>query len=147
MTTIAELQAMTRQELEADRTRLKAEVRRIADKAVSLYVPIVHSTALLTFLGWWLSGLGLRESILIAVSTLIITCPCALALAAPVVQVVAAGRLFRGGDGLPADPRHPAVVDPEADRIQRVTDLLAGMTDRYCIAHFTDLYVPERSRL
>ena len=71
--------------------------RRIAYKAVSLYVPIVHSTALLTFLGWWLAGLGLRESILIAVSTLIITCPCALALAAPVVQVVAAGRLFRGG--------------------------------------------------
>jgi P-type Cu2+ transporter len=71
--------------------------RRIADKAVSLYVPIVHSTALLTFLGWWLAGLGLRESILIAVSTLIITCPCALALAAPVVQVIAAGRLFRGG--------------------------------------------------
>lgn len=33
------------------------------------------------------------------------------------------------------------------DRIQRVTDLLAGMTDRYCINHFTELYVPERSRL
>ena len=39
------------------------------------------------------------------------------------------------------------VFDPEADQLQRVTDLLAGMTDRYCIAHFTDLYVPERSRL
>lgn len=75
----------------------RSSYRRIADKAVSLYVPIVHSVALLTFLGWWLSGLGLRESILISVSTLIITCPCALALAAPVVQVVAAGRLFRGG--------------------------------------------------
>ncbi|MFN7164839.1 MAG: heavy metal translocating P-type ATPase, partial [Hyphomonas sp.] len=75
----------------------RSSYRRIADKAVSLYVPIVHSTALLTFLGWWLAGIGLRESILIAVSTLIITCPCALALAAPVVQVVAAGRLFRGG--------------------------------------------------
>lgn len=75
----------------------RSTYRRIADRAVSLYVPLVHSTALLTFLGWWLSGLGLRESILIAVSTLIITCPCALALAAPVVQVVAAGRLFRGG--------------------------------------------------
>ncbi len=75
----------------------RSSYRRIADKAVSLYVPIVHSTALLTFIGWWLAGIGLRESILIAVSTLIITCPCALALAAPVVQVVAAGRLFRGG--------------------------------------------------
>lgn len=38
------------------------------------------------------------------------------------------------------------VFDPEADELQRVTDLLAGMTDRYCIAHFTDLYVPEGFR-
>lgn len=75
----------------------RSTYRRIADRAVTLYVPFVHSAALLTFLGWWLSGTGLREAILIAVSTLIITCPCALALAAPVVQVVAAGRLFRSG--------------------------------------------------
>ncbi len=75
----------------------RSTYRRIADKAVSLYVPIVHTTALLTLLGWWAAGIGLREAILIAVSTLIITCPCALALAAPVVQVVAAGGLFRGG--------------------------------------------------
>ncbi len=40
-----------------------------------------------------------------------------------------------------------AAPDPHADPLQRVTDLLAGMTDRYCISHFTDLYVPERSRL
>ncbi len=39
------------------------------------------------------------------------------------------------------------VADPAADPLQRVTDLLAGMTDRYCINHFTELYVPERSRL
>lgn len=76
----------------------RSTYRQIADRAVSLYVPVVHSTALLTFLGWWLlGGMGARDAILIAVSTLIITCPCALALAAPVVQVVAAGRLFRNG--------------------------------------------------
>jgi dGTPase len=39
------------------------------------------------------------------------------------------------------------VFDPEAGDLQRVTDFLAGMTDRYCIAHFTDLYVPEGARL
>lgn len=44
-------------------------------------------------------------------------------------------------------PEEVPKLDPEADRVQSVTDLLAGMTDRYCIAHFTDLYVPERSRL
>lgn len=37
-------------------------------------------------------------------------------------------------------------LDPEADPVQRVTDLLAGMTDRYCIAHYTAIYVPEGSR-
>jgi P-type Cu2+ transporter len=85
-----------RRMLEAGEQKRSA-YRRIADKAVSLYVPIVHTTALFTFFGWSFAGLGLRESVLIAVSTLIITCPCALALAAPVVQVVAAGRLFRSG--------------------------------------------------
>lgn len=75
----------------------RSTYRRIADRAVSLYVPIVHSTALITLIGWLMAGASLREAILIAVATLIITCPCALALAAPVVQVVAAGRLFRTG--------------------------------------------------
>ncbi|RIJ26390.1 heavy metal translocating P-type ATPase [Henriciella mobilis] len=82
--------------LEAGEQRRSA-YRRIADKAVSLYVPLVHTTAALTFIGWMLAGAGVREALLIAVSTLIITCPCALALAAPVVQVVTAGRLFRKG--------------------------------------------------
>ncbi len=44
-------------------------------------------------------------------------------------------------------PDEVPVSDPDADDLQRVTDLLAGMTDRYCINHFTDLYVPERTRL
>ncbi len=75
----------------------RSTYRRIADRAVSLYVPFVHTSALLAFIGWLLAGIGVNEALLIGVSTLIITCPCALALAAPVTQVVAAGRLFRSG--------------------------------------------------
>jgi len=82
--------------LEAGEQRRSA-YRRIADKAVALYVPFVHSAAALTFIGWILAGASFREAILIAVSTLIITCPCALALAAPVAHVVAAGKLFQLG--------------------------------------------------
>ena len=75
----------------------RARYRKIADKAVSLYVPFVHSAAALTLIAWLMLGASPREAILVAVATLIITCPCALALAAPVAQVVASGRLFRNG--------------------------------------------------
>jgi len=75
----------------------RARYRQIADKAVSLYVPFVHTTAAVTLIAWLMLGAGVRDAIMVAVATLIITCPCALALAAPVAQVVASGRLFRQG--------------------------------------------------
>lgn len=75
----------------------RARYRQIADKAVALYVPFVHTTAAITLIAWLLLGAGVRDAIMVAVATLIITCPCALALAAPVAQVVASGRLFRKG--------------------------------------------------
>lgn len=73
----------------------KSAYRRIADIASRIYVPVVHSAAALAFLGWFFAGAGLEKSVFTAIAVLIITCPCALALAAPVVQIVAAGRLFR----------------------------------------------------
>ena len=76
----------------------KSKYMRLADRAASAYAPIVHSAAALTFLGWWLfGGLGVAPAGIIAVSVLIITCPCALALAIPAVQVVTSGILFRAG--------------------------------------------------
>ncbi len=72
----------------------KSSYRQIADKAASLYVPIVHTVAALAFIGWVLFNGDVKNAIFISIAVLIITCPCALALAAPVVQVVAVGRLF-----------------------------------------------------
>ncbi len=75
----------------------KSSYRRLADKAAELYVPQVHLTALLGFVAWLAFGATVAKAAFVAVTVLIITCPCALALAAPLVQVVAAGRLFRKG--------------------------------------------------
>lgn len=82
--------------LEAGEQR-KSTYRRIADTASRIYVPVVHSVAALALVGWYLAGAGLEHAIFTAIAVLIITCPCALGLAAPVVQIVAAGRLFREG--------------------------------------------------
>jgi P-type Cu2+ transporter len=70
---------------------------RLADRAARLYAPLVHVTALVTLLGWVLIGASWHDAIVTAIAVLIITCPCALGLAIPAVQVVASGALFRSG--------------------------------------------------
>ncbi|HQT78231.1 MAG TPA: heavy metal translocating P-type ATPase metal-binding domain-containing protein [Rhodopila sp.] len=80
-----------------------AEARRgrfvvLADRVGRLYAPVVHTCALLTFLWWFfVERVAAGQALLTATAVLIITCPCALALAVPAVQVIATGRLFRGG--------------------------------------------------
>lgn len=75
----------------------QAQYVRIADRVARAYTPLVHILAVAAFIGWLAAGLAWQKSLLIAATVLIITCPCALALAVPVVQVLATGKLFRSG--------------------------------------------------
>ncbi len=75
----------------------RATFVRLADRAARLYAPAVHVLGASTFIGWMLAGAGWEPALTAAIAVLIITCPCALALAVPAVQVAAMSRLFAGG--------------------------------------------------
>ncbi len=75
----------------------KTKPRRIADRVAAIYAPVVHTVAFTTFMAWGLLAGDWHGALLNAVAVLIITCPCALALAVPIVHVVTAGRLFERG--------------------------------------------------
>ncbi|MGL5116459.1 MAG: heavy metal translocating P-type ATPase [Beijerinckiaceae bacterium] len=91
----------------------------LADRAARLYAPLVHAAALLTFLGWIAAGLAWQQALVIAITVLIITCPCALGLAVPAVQVVAAGALFRR-----------SVLLNEGDALERLAEVDTVVFDK-----------------
>ena len=75
----------------------RSRYMRLSDRVSRLYAPAVHLTALLTGLTWFAFGASAHDALVIAISVLIITCPCALALAVPTVQAMASGAFFRAG--------------------------------------------------
>jgi P-type Cu2+ transporter len=92
---------------------------RLADRAARLYAPAVHVLGAVTFVGWLLAGRGWEAALTSAIAVLIITCPCALALAVPAVQVVATDRLFRGG-----------IVVKAPDALERLSEIDTILFDK-----------------
>jgi Cu2+-exporting ATPase len=91
----------------------------LADRAARFYAPAVHVLGLVTFAGWIAAGQGWETALTFAIAVLIITCPCALALAVPAVQVAASGRLFDRG-----------VLVKAADGLERLAEVDTVVFDK-----------------
>jgi len=78
-------------ELVRDASATKAPLAKIADKVSGIFVPVVISIALVTFIAWLLIGQTFSFALARGISVLVISCPCALGLATPVAVMVGNG--------------------------------------------------------
>jgi Cu+-exporting ATPase len=86
----------------------QAPIQRLADRVSAVFVPVVVSIAVATFVIWMIipAAPSVVQALTAAVSVLIIACPCAMGLAVPTAVMVASGRgaaagiLIKGGEPL-----------------------------------------------
>lgn len=110
----------------------KADVQRLADRVSSYFVPAVLGLALLTFVGWWIGSGSATTALGVAVTVLIIACPCALGLATPMALLVGTSRgaqrgvLIKGAQVLEDTRRVDTLV---LDKTGTITTGVAQVTD------------------
>ena len=99
----------------------KAPIQRLADRISAVFVPVVTLIAAGVFYYYWqIDGKTIAKSISLAVTVLVIACPCALGLATPVALLVASGRGAARGIVL----RKPQVLE----QAKKVTDVVLDKT-------------------
>jgi Cu2+-exporting ATPase len=116
--------------------QVRSRYVQLADRAAGYYAPVVHTAAALTACGWLLAGVGAHDAIIIAISVLIITCPCALALAVPTAQVVAAGCLFKR-----------SILLNAGDAIERLAEANVIVFDKTGTLTLPDAYVNNAAEI
>ncbi len=111
----------------------KAPIQQLADRVSSVFVPIVISIAVLTFIGWYfIADVGFTVSLINAVAVLVIACPCALGLATPTAIMVGTGRgaqygiLFKNSEAL---ERAEAIDTVVLDKTGTITEGKPVLTD------------------
>lgn len=75
----------------SDAAATKAPIAKVADKVSGVFVPIVISISVITFIIWTILGREFSFALARAISVLVISCPCALGLATPVAIMVGSG--------------------------------------------------------
>ncbi|MBO4763577.1 MAG: heavy metal translocating P-type ATPase [Candidatus Methanomethylophilaceae archaeon] len=94
----------------------KAPVASLADRVSAVFVPAVIAVAVACFIAWSLAGRDVQFSLTVAISVLVISCPCALGLATPLAIVVGTwkgsehGILFKTASAVEASSKADTVV-------------------------------------
>ena len=122
----------------------KAPVAHVADKVSAVFVPAVILMAVVSFVIWMLVGRGLEFSATIAISVLVISCPCALGLATPLAIVVGTGNgsrhgiLFKTASSLEAAANVDTVILDKTGTITQgkptITSIITGLDERKFIS-------------
>jgi Cu+-exporting ATPase len=124
----------------------KAPIARTVDVVASYFVPMVIIVALLAFGAWYTFGPGpqLTYAMVVAVTVLIIACPCALGLATPMSLMVGVGKaaekgvLIRNGEALQTARALDAII---LDKTGTITKGQPGLTDVVTAAEFDEVEV------
>ena len=125
------LSQITRMVQQAQSSR--APLERLADRASSIFVPVVLALAVVTFAVWLFFGHSLPMALANAVAVLVVACPCAMGLAVPAALTVAVGRgaqlgiLYKGGDALERLAHLDAIVLDKTGTLTVGRPVLAGV--------------------
>ncbi len=120
----------------------------LADRIARLYAPAVHGLALATLLGWrFAAGAPWQDALLNAIAVLIITCPCALALAIPVVQVIASSRLLRRGVLVKSGTAFERLAQADTVVFDKTGTLTEGRPEAANLAEFDGETLAQSARL
>ncbi len=122
----------------------KAPVAHVADKVSAKFVPAVIIIAALSCIAWLIAGKDLEFSLTIAISVLVISCPCALGLATPLAIVVGTGNgskhgiLFKTAASLEAAANVDTIILDKTGTITQghptVTEIVTGLDERKFIS-------------
>ena len=137
-----------------DAAASKAPIARLADRISGVFVPVVIGIALVTLAGWLIAGRELSFALNMAISVLVISCPCALGLATPTAIMVGTGRgaqlgiLVKSAESLETAHSVRTVV---LDKTGTCTEGKPAVTDVLTAEGFTEaqlaeaVYAPERN--
>jgi P-type Cu+ transporter len=113
----------------------KVPIQKVADKITNVFVPVILAITVITFINWWIFTQDISRAVGVAISVLVIACPCSLGLATPIALMVGSGMgakrgiLIRKGEAIQTMKEVKTVIFDKTGTITKgkpeVTDIIS----------------------